>query len=520
MARWTSPLPHRVLPFLERWQPARQDVTPTQWRWIGCGAGIVLAGSSWLCGATPKELPSVWPGVIAWRPRVGGSPLAATALFLAMAAMLYAWWALRDADLSVGWVQRTATAWFAPLLASAPLFSRDVYSYAVTGLQLLSGGDPYHQGVRHLVSPWVSSVSKVWLDTPAPYGPAFMLLTRVTASAAQGHLLVAVALFRLTVVASVVVIAWAIPATARALGTDPVKATWLTLLTPLVGAHLVAGIHNDGLMVAGMVASVALALRRRHVWACLVLALAIAIKVPAVIAVPFVALIVADHRTESQGRTWWRLVRVAAVVGLGTVAAFVVLSLLSGLGFSWIAALNTPGASIQWTSLPTALGMGVGAIGTVFGHNVEHGAVTVLRDLALVALAATLIVLWLRAAREAHDSRAVVRYAGLAMLAVIVLSPAFHGWYLLWALPLLATTVDRRRWVTALALVASLMCVFVLPGGYGLALVTTWVGVPLYFVATPVLVMRAVSWARSYAWGELFSLAGAGTRTHQPSRSA
>jgi alpha-1,6-mannosyltransferase len=365
----------------------------------------------------------------------------------------------------------------------------------------------------------VSSVSKVWLDTPAPYGPAFMLLTRVTASAAHGHLLVAVGLFRLAVVASVVLIAWAVPAIARSLGSDPVKATWLTLLTPLVGAHLVAGIHNDGIMVAGIVGSLALALRRRHVWACLVLALAIGIKVPAVIAVPFVALIVADHRTEPAGRTWWQLVRTALLVGLGTVAAFVALSLLSGLGFSWIAALNTPGDSIQWTSLPTALGMGVGAVGTVFGHNVEHGGVTVLRDVALVALAATLVIVWLRAAREAHDPRAVVRYSGLAMLAVIVLSPAFHGWYLLWALPLLATTVDRRRWTTALALAASLMCVFVLPGGYGLALVTTWVGVPLYFVATPLLVTHAVRWGRSYSWGELFSLK-APRSSHQPSRSA
>lgn len=208
------------------------------------------------------------------------------------------------------------------------------------------------------------------------------------------------------------------------------------------------------------------------------------------------------------------------MVALGTIAAFCILSLLSGLGFSWIAALSTPGVSIQWTSLPTGLGMGVGAIGTVFGHNVEHGAVTVLRDVALVALAATLVILWLRAVREAHDSRAVVRYAGLAMLAVIVLSPAFHGWYLLWALPLFAVTLDRGRWTTALALVASLLCVFVLPGGYGLALVTTWVGVPLYFVVTAVLVRRTASWARSYAWRELFSLAQTRHRTHQPSPSA
>lgn len=511
MASRTLTMPRQLPPRIERWRPSRRRLSPGQWRWVGSAAGVVIAGTSWLCAATPKEYSSVWPGVVPWRSN-GGSPLAASALLVAVGVSLYAWWALREAQVSVGWLRRTAVAWFAPLLVSAPLFSRDIYSYAATGLQLQVGQNPYREGVRHLASPWVSSVSRVWLDTPAPYGPLFMGLARSAAGISNGHLLVALAAFRLMAVASVAVIAWAIPAMARSLGTDPVRATWLGVLTPLAGAHLVAGAHNDALMVAGMAAAVALALRGRAGWACLALAAAMAVKVPAVVAVPFVALIVAGYRLAPRppdGPTisWLPLVRRAVLVGVGTVAAFVVMSLVSGLGFSWVAALSTPGDSVQWTSLPTGLGMGIGALGTLIGHNVERPAVSALRTVALVALGVTLVVLWLRAVHEALDARAVVRYSGLAMVAVIVLSPAFHGWYLFWALPLLAASVRQRRWTTALAAVSTVACLSVLPGGLSLALDTSWVGVPLCFVAAWLLLREAVSWSRSFGWRELFSVA-------------
>ena len=511
MASRTLTTPRQLPPRFDPWRPSRRQLSPSQWRWVGCAAGVVVAATSWLCAATPKEFSSVWPGVIPWRSN-GGSPLAATALLLAVGVSLYAWWALRDADVTVGWLQRTAVAWFAPLLVSAPLFSRDIYSYAATGLQLQVGQNPYHEGVRHLASPWVSSVSRVWLDTPAPYGPLFMGLARFAAGASGGHLLVDVALLRLLAVASVVVIGWAISAIATSLGTDPARATWLGVVTPLVGAHLVGGAHNDALMVAGMSAAVALALRGRGVWACLALAAAMAVKVPAVVAVPFVALVVASDGAgfaagDGPAVSWLRLVGRAVVVGMGTVAAFVVMSLASGLGFSWVAALGTPGDSVQWTSLPTGLGMGVGALGTLVGHNVEAPAVSALRIVALGVLAVTLVLLWLRAVHEARDARAVVRYAGLAMVAVIVLSPAFHGWYLFWALPLLAASVQQRRWITALAAISTLICLSVLPGGFSLALDTSWVGVPLCFVATGVLVVAGVRWVRRFAWSELLTVA-------------
>jgi ethanolamine transporter EutH len=132
----------------------------------------------------------------------------------------------------------------------------------------------------------------------------------------------------------------------------------------------------------------------------------------------------------------------------------------------------------------------------VFGHNVEFGAVSVFRSVAVVVLAVTLVVIGLRAITHAQDRRFVVLSAGQALLAVIVLSPAFHGWYLLWALPFFAATVTQRRCHTVLAAVASVLAVANLPGGFSLALDTSWVGVPLCFVTVSGLAVAGWRWAR------------------------
>ena len=476
---------------LAQWLAAREA---NQWRWFGSIAAVTVAVSSWLCGATPTEFASVWPGLTPWRP-IGGSPLACTVLFAAMGGLVYAWWALREHDVTCAWLRVTALAWFAPLLLSAPLFSRDVYSYAATGMQLHLGGDPYHAGVRTLGSPWVTSVSRVWLDTPAPYGPLYMELARLAASCSGGHLLVAIAILRGAAAGALVVIAWAVPTIARSLGTDPVRATWLGLLAPLVGTDLVSGTHNDALMIAGILAAIALALHRRPVLASVAVAAAIAIKVPAVVVLPFVALLIAANQPTPPSRR--RLVLHTLAAATMTVIAFIAISTATGLGFSWAANLSTPGKTVQWTSLPTGLGMGVGALGTLLGRNVESSAVALFRDAAVAGLVLVLVFLWLRAVRCARDPRLVTLLAGQALVCFVILGPAFHSWYFLWALPVLAVSVTERRWITTLAAVSSLLCFSVLPGGFSLALDTAWVGVPLCFAVVAWAALAAIRWIRT-----------------------
>ncbi len=495
-----------VPPWLDRLRPSRRHRPAATWRWLGLVGGIVLATASWFCAATPKEFPSVWPGLEIWRATATGSPLAATFTVLAMAAITYSWWAIRDLDVTVRWLQTTTALWFGPLLLSASLYSRDIYSYAAQGLMLQVGLDPYQQGVQDLQSSWALSVSSVWLDTIAPYGPLFLVLARGAVALSGGHQLVALALLRLLAVLGVAVMVWAVPAAARRLGVDPVRATWLGVMTPIVGTHLVSGAHNDALMIAGMLAAVAFSLAHRHLLALLAVAFAMTIKAPAFVLVPFLALLWAVDHEGDHPLTWLRVIRRSLVAGVAALVAFIALSLSTGLGFAWLPALGTPGKSNQWTSVSTSYGTLIGFVGDRFGVDITDTATSISRGVALGVLAVLLVVIWLYAVQHSHDRRLVCQAAGLAVLAVVVLSPAFHGWYLLWALPLLAATTTSRRGLTVLGLVAALLAFAVLPGGYGLALTTTWVGVPLIITLSIVFGTRGVRELMRYPWRQLATL--------------
>jgi alpha-1,6-mannosyltransferase len=496
----------------------------------------VLAGASWGAGSRPTLHTSIlWPGVTWWAD-TGGSPLLTSVAILAMAVLVTVWWRLRDAKVTTRWWWVTSAAWFVPLAASVPLYSRDLYSYAAQGALWLQGLSPYDHTVAELDSPWRDSTAPTWLHTTAPYGPVFLLVARGVAAVSGGQLWLALLLLRLVAVVAVVVIAWAIADLARRLGVvAPERATWLAVAAPLVGAHFVSGGHNDALMVAGVLAGLALALRGRFVGACVLVALATMVKVTAVVALPFVALLWAlspsrreasSHREASSqekqsglssvegrgsGWAWGRVVRACGAAAAVAGVVIVGVTLATGLGWSWLNPADTSGKNEQWTSLPTGLGMAIGAVGHVLGHpEWRETGITVMRAVGLVVLGVLLVTSWLRTARrlvrgnptvpvtsdhlepgEEAFAAEIVRSAGWALLAVVVLAPVFLGWYFLWVLPLLAVSVDpttRRRTITWLAVVATVLCFAQLPDGYSLGLTTTAVGVPIDLVATALLV--------------------------------
>ncbi|MEO7753835.1 MAG: polyprenol phosphomannose-dependent alpha 1,6 mannosyltransferase MptB, partial [Terracoccus sp.] len=207
--------------------PDPSPVRVGRWRLAGVAASLVLAAASWGAGSRPTLNTGIlWPG-LHWWSDTGGSPVLAGVAVLGMGALLLAWWRLRDAVVSVRWWWATATLWFAPLVASVPLYSRDLYSYAAQGALWAQGANPYETGVRDLTSPWRDSTAPTWLDTPTPYGPVFLLLSRGVATVAGDHLWVALLLLRLVAVAGVVVLAWAVADIARSLRVDAARATWL-----------------------------------------------------------------------------------------------------------------------------------------------------------------------------------------------------------------------------------------------------------------------------------------------------
>ena len=270
-------------------------------------------------------------------------------------------WLVVGADVLAGHVRdirrlwAVLALWCAPLLLAPPLFSRDVYSYFVQGKLVLSGGDPYTEGVASIPGWFRDGVDPMWQDTPTPYGPMFLSLSRGVAAFVGDNPYLAVIFFRLIALIGVALLAYYVPRLAFHCGIDASKALWLGVMNPLVLMHFVAGAHNDALMIGLIVAGFAVAIEGRPLVGVLVLSLGGMVKPIGLLALPFIGLVWAGTRADLKGRivAW---VKTAAAF----VVAYLVLAALVGTSLGWIRALTTPGEVKTWLSPATALGMASG----------------------------------------------------------------------------------------------------------------------------------------------------------------
>ncbi|MET8255099.1 polyprenol phosphomannose-dependent alpha 1,6 mannosyltransferase MptB [Micromonospora sp. NPDC005197] len=458
-------------------------------RYAGLVGAILLTVAGYLGGALPDAPLGATPASI-WRAPHG--PATLTCWLIGTALLVGAWWSLRAGAPSSRWAYVTAGLWALPLLVAPPLGSRDVYSYACQGWTYAHGVDPYAVPVAAAGCPWLETVAPIWRDTPAPYGPVFVLLAAFAVGVGGGLTGTIVAL-RVIAVAGLLLAAYCLPGLARAAGVPTRRAAWLALAAPVVGVHLVAGAHNDAVMLGLLLCGLLLVVRRPGRPAALLLAgvllgLAVTVKATAVVVAPFTALAAVHGR-----HTVRALLRDGGWLAGGLLAALLVTSALSGLDFGWVGGLTRSGDSEQWTSPPTAVGLVVDYAGELVGRDPQ--AVPVTRAVALVLLAVVLLVLWWRAWRElragppgapprelrADDRdpsgvdrpaagsarcRAALHGAGLALVATVVLAPVFHPWYATWPLALLALTSARTTWFALPVAVAAFL---VLPDGTNLA---------------------------------------------------
>ncbi len=250
----------------------------------------------------------------------------------------------------LGWI---LVLWVLPMLVVAPIFSRDVYSYAAQGEMMSRHINPYDYGPYTLgAGPYVNPVDPLWLNTPAPYGPLFLLMDGLFASVSFHHVLATVVLLRLSALAGVALIAACIPALSRSFGRDHGPVYVMAVLNPLVVLMLVGAAHNDALMLGLMVAGVTAARYRHPAWGVLLCALAAAIKVPAAIGIVYIGW-------GWTGPDLPLRERVRPLLKAGAIASAVVLGLsfASGLGIGWIANLDTPGTVRSWLAPATGVGM-------------------------------------------------------------------------------------------------------------------------------------------------------------------
>jgi hypothetical protein len=388
------------------------------------------------------------------------------AVYGGMVLMMQAWIALvrvarRHTGLPVRFFAAVFAAWTAPLLVVAPLFSRDAYSYAAQGEMMSRGINPYLFGPGMIgVNAFSGLVDKLWANVTSPYGPVFLWIAGVNATVVRHNELFAVVGFRLLALVGVLMIAVFVPRLARSYGRDASVAFVLAVLNPLVLLHLVAGAHNDALMIGCLVVGLSLARDGRPVLGVLLCTVGAMIKVPAFIGVVYIGWGWAGD--EASWRSRLRPTISATVLAAAVMTA---VSQMVGLGWGWVSALGNPGTVRSWIDPPTAVGLwGAKLVAALGLGNHQSLLLNGARTLGLL-LAATIAAHLLWHAKGAATMRAM----GLTLMAVVFLGPTVQPWYLAWSVVVLATIATHRLRVLVIML-SCVSCFFGLPGARELVL--------------------------------------------------
>lgn len=420
---------------------------------VGFAASIVIAlTASHVGGPFPSTTHAWW---FAFK-LVPGSPTLDTALMVAgfygaLVALGACWLAVlritRRQPLRVPVVAGLSVLWALPFFAAPPLMSTDLYAYATTGHLMLAGHNPYTWAPKLLPAsdPFRIATDVTALKTVSLYGPVFTRLSEFAAVLGQGGLIATVLWERLIAVAGLVVIAVAGVPLARRAQRHPSEALALVMLSPFTLVNFVGGGHNDALMVGLMLSGVALVVVKR--WWIPGIALcgaAQAVKTPALLSVGFLGWAWPGISARLWQRVRWTVL--AVVVG---VAALAVVGLAARLGWGWLV-VRAPWDS-PWAPV-TKVGY---ALGRLTGNT--PAALQFAKVTGIVVSALITVVLLVRSRDFLHERlmRGAVVALAMSLLAIALLSPAFHYWYLLWGIALVAFATSSKRVVWMVVLLSA-----------------------------------------------------------------
>jgi alpha-1,6-mannosyltransferase len=387
-----------------------------------------------------------------------GREIATVLIYTGVALMVWAWVQLGREVLArrVGGraVLTTAAVWTAPTLLAPPLFTRDIFSYLAQGGLSLAGFDPYAVGPEAMPGIFTDNVHYFWQDTPAPYGPLFILIAKAVAWATGNNIILGVILMRLALLPGLLLLVWALPELTRRLGGRVPVALWIAVANPVMIIHMVGGGHNDLLVVGLLAAGALVALRGRPAGGIALVTAAMAVKASAGIALPFLVLVWAARFPGSRRA---RIAK-ATAAGVGVFAVvFGLCTLVARVNLGWLPALSAPSMIVNWMSIPTGVGEFLHTLVGLVANVPKQPFINVARIIGAALL------LWI-AARQWWAARDggpdAVHRAGIVLLAVAVLSPATLPWYMSWGMALLAMVAWSPRGL-AWIVFASLMLVIV-----------------------------------------------------------
>jgi hypothetical protein len=335
--------------------------------------------------------------------------------------------------------------WTLPLLFAPPLFSRDVYSYAGQGEMVSHHIDPYVYGTGVLGStPFSNLPDSLWTNTPSPYGPTFLSIDGVLATASGHRILPDILLLRLLEVAGLALIVVATSSLARRLGRDPASAVLLGAGCPLVLISLIGGAHNEALMLGLLMAGLAVAKRWGTIPGIVLCAVAAGVKSPALLGVLFLGWTWAGPGASVVRRTMHTLG--AGLIALSTLE---LIAWSSGVGWGWVRTTTAADKSFTAVTPVNAISKAASAAARLVDvHFSSLGARTVVSVIGLSLAAA--IAIWLLLGSPASN---VPRSLGLTLLVVALLGPILWSWYATWGVIVLApaATPALRRIVIVIS---------------------------------------------------------------------
>ncbi|MFY9489344.1 MAG: alpha-(1-_6)-mannopyranosyltransferase A [Mycobacterium sp.] len=431
------------------------------------GAALIALGGLG-AGSTRQHDPLLESLHLSWLRFGHGVVVSTIVLWGGVALMLAAWlWLGRrivdGRPVSEYTMIATTGFWLAPLLLSVPLFSRDTYSYLAQGALLRDGFDPYVVGPIENPNSLLDNVSPIWTTTTAPYGPAFILVAKFVTRIVGDDVVAGTMLLRLCMLPGLALLIWAAPRVARHVGANGAVALWICVLNPLVIVHLMGGVHNEMLMVGLMMAGIALTFARRHVAGAALIAVAVAVKATAILALPFMVWVWMRHLNGNRFRAFV----IASAASLATfVAVFAILSGLAGVGLGWLTALAGSVRIINWLTIPTALANLASTIGGSFTAVNFYAVLEVTRLVGIAIILVSLPLLWWR---FRHDDREALQGIVWAMVVVVLFVPAALPWYYTWPLAVVSALAQSRA---AIALIAGfstwIMVIFKPDGSHGM----------------------------------------------------
>jgi alpha-1,6-mannosyltransferase len=325
-------------------------------------------------------------------------------------------------------------------LLAPPLLSQDVFSYiAYARLGVEHDLNPYSHAPLDIPGDAVFGFAGS-KDAVSVYGPLFTLMTYPLAALGLGTAFWALKLIAAAASLGLVWMVWRI---AERLGHDPVPAALGLGIHPLVLCHVVAGAHNEALVMLVVLGGVGLWLAGRSAAGTVVATAAVGIKASAALVLPF--LVAAGERPRR------------ALVGAGATVVGLAVLALAVFGADSLDAFGLIGSNQDRTSrfsLPYKTAELFGAV--LPGDRLDYS--DPVRGVYAAAFAGVFLWLLWRTWRRRTPALDAI---GWATLAILVASAWLVPWYILWLLPFATLSRDRRLHVATLALSAWMLAIAV-----------------------------------------------------------